>query len=261
MTQAGAKISTSITNWDFEIMSKKISDIVSSADFLSQRDNKESERDLDPLTVLVVNRLFNFFEANCPGFDKQFRGRDDKLKTLKISYAREFMSQGINQIEQIDFGIKKCRREGPINVPSVAQFLILCRPSLDDLGLLSKEQAYNRAFIIMRDGDPKDLSPDQIMLIRKAIQESGSHFLKNNSQATTQTVFYRNYDILVRDFIAGKIQPVHKGLEDKHEETIELKKQETASKGFEDLNSYEKAMPEIRKIVGMNADGTKPTKR
>ena len=75
----------------------------------------------------------------------------------------------------------------------------------------------------------------------------------------TQPVFYRNYEIALRDFMTGKLQPIPKGLEDKHEETQELQKQQEIKKDFDNLKGYEQCMPEIRKMLEMNADGTTNT--
>lgn len=235
---------------------ERISEIISSSQFLAQRDNKEMEKDLDPMTILVVNRLFNFFEALCPGFEKQYSGNEKKLKTQKIHFTRAFMDESISDIKQIEFGIKKCRRESPINTPTIGQFLNWCKPSMEDLGLLCKEKAFDRSSEFMREGHLPDLSPEQNMLLKHAVRESGTFFLKNNSMDKTQPVFYRNYEIAVRDFIAGKLQSIPKGIEDKVAETKELSKQKEIGKSFDNLKGYEQCMPEIRRMLGMNPDGT-----
>jgi Replication protein P len=241
----------------------KISDIVSNSEFLARRDNQDVERDLDPLTVMVVNRLFNFFEASCPGYDKQFGGNDTKLKTQKINFARAFMDEGISRIEQVEHGVKKCRRESPINTPTVGQFLNWCTPSAEELGLWPKDKAYKKAMEINRQfaDIPQSISPEQLAIIKHAIQETGSFDLRNKSEAQTKPIFERNYEIAVRDFIKGNLKTIPKGIEDKEKENIELRKQEEIKKGFEQLRGYEDCMPVIRKILGMNADGTVPTNK
>ena len=219
------------------------------------RDTKESEKDLNPLTILVVNRLFNFFEANCPGYDKQYKGNESKLKMQKINFARAFMEEGISQIEQLELAIKKCRRESPINTPTVGQFLNWCKPSAEDLGLLPKEQAYNRAYQLMRDGDLAGISAEQLKILQHAIHESDRHFLKNNSMLKTQPVFYRNYEIAVRDFIADKFKPIAKGIEDKSSEKAEIEKQNEIKKGFENLKGYASNMSRIKEMLGIKENG------
>jgi hypothetical protein len=234
----------------------RMSDIVSSSQFLAQRDSKEIERDLDPMSVLVVNRLFNFFEAICPGFEKQYAGNEKKLKTQKIHFTRAFMDESINDIKQIEFGIKRCRRESPINTPTIGQFLDWCKPTVDDLGLLCKEKAFDLSSQFMREGNIPDLSEDQNLLMKHVIGECGTFFLKTNSIDKAQPVFYRNYEIAIRDFISGKLKAIPKGLEDRTSDTQETKKKNVIAKKFDHLSGYEQCMPEIRRILGMNPDGT-----
>lgn len=243
---------------------KHIGDLINVDNLSIAREEKVERITIDPLSVRLVEYVFAKFFLVCRGCDELYADTK-RLKAEKSLWQAAFSRRNYTIIDHIRKALLKFEKYNYRNPPQLGEFLRWNESSPDDLGLMSKEQAYNKAFVMMRDGDPQDLSADQIMLIRKAIQESDSHFLKNNSQFKTQPVFYRNYEILVRDFLAGKIQPVLKGIEDKQDETQELKKQQDASQGFEDLNSYEKAMPEIRKILGMNADGssnrTKSTKR
>jgi hypothetical protein len=248
MIQLGGKTFTLPTRWGF--IMNKISDIVNGQEFIAMRDNKESEKDLDASTVLTVNRLFNFFEANCPGYDKQYKGNESKLKMQKINFARGLMEAGINQIEQLEVAIKKCRRESPINTPTVGQFLNWCKPSADDLGLLTKEQAYNSAYKLMRDGDIGAMSEVQFNILQHAINESDRHFLKNNIMEKTQPVFYRNYEISVRDYTSGKLKEIPKALEDKNAEAKEIEKQNEIKKGFENLKGYSENMAWMKKLLG-----------
>jgi hypothetical protein len=250
--RAGQNNSIPPTAWGYKM--QKISDIVTSCDFLAQRDNKDSQNDLDPLTVLVVNRLFNFFEANCPGYDKQYLGRDQKLATQKINFARGFMEKGINKIEQIELAIKKCRHRKTVNTPAVAEFLEWCSPTAEDLGLWTKEEAYIKAFQVIRKEDVA-MSDAQAAIINHAISQTDSYTMKTKSEADTRPRFERNYEVSVRDFLSGKLRPIPLGLEDKSQETIELSKQEQIKKNFARLKGYGDCMPEIRRILGMNPNG------
>jgi hypothetical protein len=229
----------------------KASDLVTNAQFQTHRDNKELEKDLDPLTITVVNRLFNFFEAICPGFDKQFKDSPIKLKAQKINFARGFMDEGINRIEQIEVGIKKCRRKSPVNIPLLGDFLDWCKPNEEDLGFIPKEQAFHKAIEFLREGNILSFDENQIAILKHTISETGSFDLRNIAEYKMRPIFERNYEIAIKDFINGKLKPIPKGLPDKSIETLELKKQETIKKNFSHIKNYTDSMTEIKKILGV----------
>jgi hypothetical protein len=240
-------------------MEKHISKLIPNADSLTGLGGFDDEpQPLNQKAVEIVNKIFVFFYGTCRGFEKQFQD-PNKLKIEKAQWFRAFTDENFTDMRRINLGIKKCRLESPINTPTIGQFMAWCTPTPGDLGLLSKEQAFNRSAEFIRDGNLKDLSDEQNMLLEHSIRESDRYFMRNNPMTKTQPVFYRNYEIALRDFMTGKLQPIPKGLEDKHEETQELQKQQEIKKDFDNLKGYEQCMPEIRKMLEMNADGTTNT--
>lgn len=244
-------------------MEKHISKLIPNADCLTGLGGFDNEpQPLNQKAVEIVNKLFVFFYAICRGFEKQYQD-PNKLKIEKAQWFRAFTDKNFIDMRRINHGVKKCRLESPINTPTIGQFIAWCTPTPDDLGLLTKEQAFNRSGEFIREGKLNDLSEDQNMLLEHAIRESDRYFMRNNPMSKTQPVFYRNYEIALRDFMNGKLKSIPKGLEDKSEETKEIAKQQEVKKGFSHLKGYEQCMPEIRRILGMNPDGTTntPTKR
>ena len=202
----------------------------------------------------LVNKLFMVFYAICRGFDRQYGDNTQRLSLEKGQWVEAFMEMGITEYKQIEIGIKKCRLDpNLINTPTIGMFLSWCKPSSDDLGLMPKEQAYNRAYDIMRDGDCGDMSEDQHNILLHAIRESDRHFLKTNTIDKTQPVFYRNYEIAVRDFLAGKMKPIPKAIEhsEKHEDLLKnLQYYGGILPQYAHLKTYEEAWPIITQLIG-----------
>ena len=236
-------------------MEKHISKLLPNNETLNGHGGFGTETEpLNQKCVDLVNKLFVFFYATCRGFEKQFQD-PDKLKIEKTQWFRAFTDINLTDENKVDRGVKKCRLESPINVPTIGQFVKWCTPTPADLGLLTKEQAYNRHSEFIRNGHLDDLSEKQNLILKHVIQESGQFFLKTNPMNKTEPVFFRNYEIAVRDFIDGKLKAIPKALEDRVAETQELKKQEVIKKNFDHLVGYEQNMQEIRKILGMKSHG------
>lgn len=239
---------------------KHIGDVINIDNLSVAREERKNYTTIDPLSAKLVEYVFAKFYMLCRGTDTLYAD-PKRLLAEKTQWQANFTREGYTCVDHIRRALLKLERHRYANPPQLGEFLAWNEASPDDLGLLTKEQAFNRSAEFIREGNLKDLSPDQNMLLELAIKESDRYFMRNNAITKTQPVFFRNYEIIVRNFLEGKIQPVPKGLEDKHEETVELKKQEAIGNG--QFNSYEKAMPEIRRILGMNPDGTinTPVKR
>ena len=215
---------------------------------------------LDPLSVKLVEYVFAKFYLLCRGADALFSDVK-RLHAEKTQWQSCFSREGYTSIEHIRKGLLRLERHKYPNPPQLGEFLSWNMASGEDYEFLSKEQAYKRAYQIMRDGDVTGLSVEQVLIIRHTIRESDSHFLKNNSMTKTQPVFYRNYEISVRDFILGKLKDIPKGIEDKTEETIEIAKQCEIKKDFAHLTSYQAAKAQIERILGVKIDGTHNKRR
>lgn len=209
-------------------------DNVISFDKAKERNKKQ----LNSESVQIVNKLFSWFYVMCPGFEKQFSS-PEKLKCIKNEWYKAFTDENITEMDQLEFAFPKFRKESPINIPTIGQFLIWMNPTPEELGILPKEQAFNAAISYMRDKSSVTLSDLQLTLVRHAINESGAFFLSTESLENTQRVFFRNYAILIRDYRAGKLKPIPKAIEDHRAKFIEEEKKKTIAKDFIHLNAKE----------------------
>jgi hypothetical protein len=237
---------------------KHIGELIKVGNMSVAREEKQTYTTIDPLSAKLVEYVFAKFYMLCRGTDVLYAD-PKRLLAEKTQWQSTFTREGYSSVDHIRKALLKLERHRYPNPPQLGEFLAWNESTPDDLGLLTKEQAFNRSAEYMRDGDLKDLSAEQNMLLGLAVKESDRYFLRNNAATKTQPVFYRNYEIILRNFLAGKIEPVPKGIEDKHEETQELKKQDDIKKDFDHLVGYEQCMPEIRKMLGINPDGTTNT--
>jgi hypothetical protein len=233
---------------------EKISSLLNISSLEVKREESQYEQILDPHVNDVVNKIFLVFYANCVGFDSQFKDTQ-KLSLVKSEWVNEFSKIGFNSLNKVQRGIDKTRSHSPINIPRLAEFISWCKPSPEDLDLWTKDQAYKRVFPILRK-EHLLMSDEQSAIINHAIKETGIYDLKNHSESKTKPIFERNYEISVRDFLAGKLKTIPKALEDQRAEILELSKQEEVKKKYAHLTGYTDCMPEIRMILGMNSDGT-----
>ncbi len=212
----------------------------------------EEQMKLNPHIVEIVNKLFIFFYSVCRGFDKQYQD-PKRLNLEKTQWIKAFTDINFDKLEKVKRGIKTCRLESPINTPTIGQFIKWCAPTTEDLGLLTKEKAYKRAIEMNSQfADlPKDLSEEQLAIIKHAIKETGSYELRELPKDKSQPIFERNYEIACKDFMAGKLQAIPKALVDQRAKQYEQIKRSGIGKGFEHCTSYELAMIEIRKMTGI----------
>jgi len=229
----------------------KIIDLIPSEQRLKESTVEElfTEEPLNPEAVRIVDGLFTLFYGSCRGFDKQFcdptTGKPSKrLSIEKTQWYRVFTDESLTDMQKIKLGMKRFRIESPINVPTVGQFVQWCTPSMQDLGLLPKEQAYNKAYELLRGSPLDDLTEPMVMVLRHAVNATDRVFMRSNSIAVTQPVFYRNYDIAVRDYIQGKLKPIPKALEDNSTE-----QRDTIGTDYTGLG-YEACMRIMKEKVG-----------
>ncbi len=200
----------------------------------------------------IVDQVFIVFFAICNGFEKQFADKH-RLPLAKREWTIAFMDEKITCWNQIENGIKLARKKpNLVFIPSLGDFLLWCNEAKQD-NFLSKEKAYLKAYELMRDCLVGDLSDEQLLIINHAIQASDQHFLKTNARSSTEPVFYRNYEIALRDFLNGDLKPIPKAIENKSEvDNWKTLSAYGVLPEYAYLTSREKAMPVIDSILKKN---------
>lgn len=161
---------------------------------------------VDAGTASVINSLFRELQAAFPAW-KQAWPDDKALSAAKATWTKAFMAEKINKIEQIRFGIEQCRKLETPFAPSVGEFIALCQPTPEMLGIPPMAKAFREA---CRNAHPgmagiANWSHDAVY---HAACECGFANLNRLPEDACARLFERNYKITVRAIMAG--QPLRK---------------------------------------------------
>ena len=152
-------------------------------------------------TIDVVNALFKELQAIFPAW-KQAWPTDEALKAARRSWTKAFIVEGINQLEQIRFGIVRCRALGTDFAPSVGRFIRLCQPTPEMLGIPSHDKAFREALLNAHPGRFSNRIWSHLA-VRHAALQCEIYNLGDLSPEKACEVFDRAYDITIRHLIQG----------------------------------------------------------
>ena len=99
-------------------------------------------------TAEVVNDLFRRLRGIFPAW-RQAWPSTEALAAAKEEWIKEFASEGIRTLEQIEFGIEKCRKLKKPFAPSVGEFIAMCQPTPEDFGMPAPADAWIEALMGM----------------------------------------------------------------------------------------------------------------
>lgn len=99
-----------------------------------------------PQTAEVVNDLFRRLRGIFPAW-RQAWPSTEALDAAKAEWIKEFADEGIRTLEQIEFGIQKCRKLKKPFAPSVGEFIAMCVPGPEDFGMPSAAVAWMEALM------------------------------------------------------------------------------------------------------------------
>ncbi|PIB57231.1 replication protein P [Pseudomonas sp. 2995-1] len=151
--------------------------------------------DITPQTVEVVNDLFRRLRGIFPAW-RQAWPSTEALDAAKAEWIKEFADAGIRTLEQIEFGIQKCRKLKKPFAPSVGEFIAMCVPGPEDFGMPSVADAWIEALMETYTHEAVKLAAEATGLfdLRGARQEDKG----------LRARFNRNYEIILRRAQAGE---------------------------------------------------------
>lgn len=97
-------------------------------------------------TAEVVNDLFRRLRGIFPAW-RQAWPSTEALAAAKEEWIKEFAEEGIRTLEQIEFGIQKCRKLSKPFAPSVGEFIAMCVPGPEDFGMPAPVDAWIEALM------------------------------------------------------------------------------------------------------------------
>ena len=146
-------------------------------------------------TVDVVNDLFRRLRGIFPAW-RQAWPSTEALDAAKAEWIKEFADEGIRTLEQIEFGIQKCRKLKKPFAPSVGEFIAMCTPGPEDFGMPTAADAWIEALMGTYSHEG----------VRIAAHATGAFDLAHARQEDKgmRARFERNYEIVLRRAQAGQ---------------------------------------------------------
>lgn len=140
-------------------------------------------------TVDVVNDLFRRLRGIFPAW-RQAWPSTEALDAAKAEWIKEFADEGIRTLEQIEFGIQKCRKLKKPFAPSVGEFIAMCVPSPEDFGMPAPADAWLEAL----------MGTDSHEAVKLAAEATGLFDLRSAKQEDKglRARFDRNYEVILR---------------------------------------------------------------
>jgi hypothetical protein len=162
----------------------------------------EASASIDSGSARVVNALFRELKAIFPAWKQAWPTVEDE-NSAKKSWVKAFVSARISQIEQIRFGIENCRKLGSNFIPSVGQFVSMCKPTPEMLGIPIHDQAYAEA---IANAHPSMAGTREWshQAVYHAAAHCGFRVLSTMPAETSRKMFDRAYDITIRMLMAGE---------------------------------------------------------
>ena len=142
-----------------------------------------------PQTAEVVNDLFRRLRGIFPAW-RQAWPSTEALDAAKAEWIKEFADAGIRSLEQIEFGIQKCRKLKKPFAPSVGEFIAMCVPSPEDFGMPAPADAWLEALMGSYSHEA----------VRLAAEATGLFDLRAAKQEDKglRARFDRNYEVILR---------------------------------------------------------------
>ncbi|PMU87094.1 MULTISPECIES: replication protein P [unclassified Pseudomonas] len=148
-----------------------------------------------PQTAEVVNDLFRRLRGIFPAW-RQAWPSTEALDAAKAEWIKEFADEGIRTLEQIEFGIQKCRKLKKPFAPSVGEFIAMCVPGPEDFGMPSVAGAWMEALM-------ETYSHEGVRIAAIATGLFDLRSAKQEDKGLRQR-FDHNYEIILRRAQAGQ---------------------------------------------------------
>lgn len=192
-------------------------------------------------TTHVVHELFKILPGIFPAF-RQAYPTETEFNAAKREWVKGFLQHHINNFEMLNQGLSKLRALNTPFIPSIGQFIALCQPSPEDLGLPSMEKAYKNAVSNAHPSSHhKNWACDEV---KEAVKRIGSYNFSHMTEKEAKKAFESVYkEIISEKSGTFAIQELPNP-----ENTEEEKKGEILPR-YSMVDSSERALSEIYKML------------
>ena len=157
---------------------------------------------IDEETKKIVNYIFKRLKGIIPAFNVT-AADEEELGIIKNEWALGFIQSGLSDLRMIELGLDRLRLQENTFMISIGQFIKLCRPTPEDLGIPSLEKSYEEACRRSHPFGDTDWSKSH-KVVYHAWKQTGSHMLANFPKENSFPVFERNYQATVNMLLDGK---------------------------------------------------------
>lgn len=152
----------------------------------------------------LINQLFKEFRAICSAW-RQAWPNQETHDLAKDHWVKAFRDGKVHEWAKVEQGLSKFRLVGSAFIPAPAEFIKLCTPEAQDLGLLSEQEAYELAcrdaHHLSYNPSAKTNSPPEVY---HTIRKIGANRLLQAKEELSKAMFARAYKDTVADVLGGK---------------------------------------------------------
>lgn len=216
-------------------------------DFNKIKQNLEHERiestpSISNEAIDLVNELFMVFKVHVKTFNIWTKDSDE-LEFIKHEWVLCFQQAKLEMKDVIQ-GANKIRKAGYTYMITPAEFISLCKPTAEELGLPSLENAFRNA--IENSYPTQSIKTWLHPVIRLTTLRTGSWNLVHEPQKIIKPLFEKHYQEECRLFAEGKIcEQLEHDSERKKQEQLEP---ENIS-AFKHLNNMSTALKALKDIL------------
>lgn len=139
----------------------------------------------------VVNALFRELKAIFPAWRNAWPQPEDEA-AARQSWIKAFTAANLRNLDQIRYGVERCRMSAKPYMPSVGEFIQWCKPSPEVLGCPDVRTAYRMACRLAHPtADREGVHP----AVWHAACETGLHELRELPERDSRPLFERNYGL------------------------------------------------------------------
>ncbi len=169
-------------------------------------------------TALVINHVFKSLRRCCTAFRLAWPTRE-AYRESKAIWLEAFLESGVNTIEQVQRGLKKCYLRNSPFVPSPGEFISWCKPMPKELGFPDVYEAFKIANLMNRihENYIHPHEPTRTVL-EHFINDVGATQLRRMSEKNAFRLFENFYSNACQQYISGSIKPMTRAITSKPEE-------------------------------------------
>jgi hypothetical protein len=152
----------------------------------------------------IINELFKQLKALCPLHNIAWP-EQEVYDTAKRLWLDTFIEKGLSSWDKIQFGLRKLRDSNVKYAPTVTEFIALCYPTREELGIPSAQESYIQCCKRASGEFYDDVFTHAT--IAYLYGRSPKERFQNAVKRDDELAFKYDYELVVRAFMNGEPYP------------------------------------------------------